>query len=637
MNIRDFGYYRVAAVTPEMRVADVDFNTKSISEVIKKNSGEIELFVFPELSLTGYTCQDLFYQRKLLDGVISSLNQIKEISLLSKSTLIVGAPILCDNRLFNCAVLINNGEYKGVVPKTHLANYGEYYESRWFASEIDRISDEIQIGNDKVPFGTDIIFEDVNNKKFQLGVEICEDLWSVIPPSCSLALSGATVIANLSASNEYLGKSQYREDNTSIQSARTISAYIYSSAGVWESVSDTVFSGSSMIYENGKPLAVSAKYSYSSVVTAADIDIDLITGERQKNMTFARTKANKHYRVISIDITCKKKKSLNRSYSKTPFVPGDKLSRRKVCSEISSIQINALKRRLLHINARNVVLGVSGGLDSTLALLVCYQAFKELNYDTKGIKTITMPGFGTTSRTKNNASGIAALLNTDFVEISIDESIKQHFKDIGHDISDANVVYENAQARERTQILMDLANKYNAIVIGTGDLSESALGWCTFNGDHMSMYAVNSGVPKTLVKYLIEWYRDEYFVGELSLLLDDIINTPISPELLPNDSTEINQETERIIGPYELNDFFLYHFIRFGFAPEKIAFLAEQVFKGDFTKAEISNILNNFYRRFFANQFKRNAVPDGPKVGSVSLSPRTDWRMPSEIDTIFKI
>jgi NAD+ synthase (glutamine-hydrolysing) len=630
INIRKYGFYRIGAVSPELRIADTEFNSDIICEILQK-FGKCDLYVFPELSITGYSCQDLFFQRNLIDGVHSAIKKICVLSQQTNTTLIVGAPLISENRLYNTAIVISSGIIAGVVPKSFLCNYIEYYEKRWFASEFDRISQTIEVADQKVPFGADLIFENINDRRFKFGIEICEDLWAVNPPSVDLALAGCVAIANLSASNEYLGKSSYRQDNVRMQSGRLLSAYIYSAAGMWESTSDSVFSGKSMICESGKLLSAGIPYSQKSEICISDIDIESLINDRIKNNTFASSRPSKDFRIIGIEMVENEFDDLKRKVSRTPFVPPETANRNIVCSEITDIQITSLSRRMLHIGCHNVIIGVSGGLDSTLALLVSYKVFQKLNLDVKGIIAVTMPGFGTTKRTKNNAVVLAEKLGITLIEISIEESVRLHFKEINHDENNHNVVYENAQARKRTHILMDLANKYNGIVIGTGDLSESALGWCTFSGDHISMYGINSGVPKTLVKYLIKWYGNDVFDGEISKILSDISETPISPELLPPDINDnITQETENSIGPYLLHDFFLYYFIRHNFSSQRIQFLAELVFADEFDKSEINKTLNLFFKRFFENQFKRNAVPDGPKVGTVSLSPRSDWRMPSD-------
>ncbi|MBX3043728.1 MAG: NAD(+) synthase [Candidatus Kapabacteria bacterium] len=628
----NFGFYRVAAVSPELRIANPEFNTNEIARIISENKAA--LYVFPELSISGYSCQDLFFQKKLLKSVEQSLVELCKISKKSGAVIIVGAPLETESRLFNTAVVISGGKIAGVVPKTYLCNHLEYYEERWFASEFDRDTETIMIGNEEVPFGGDLIFENIFDKRFKIGIEICEDMWSPKPPAGDLSVSGATVLVNLSASNEYLGKSDYRLNNVKMHSGRYLAALIYSSSGVWESSAETVFAGKSMIFENASLLAKTDNYSFKSEICIADIDIERLINDRLKNNTFSGTSSDMDFRIVRIEIQANLNQPLMRKISKTPFVPEDESSINKVCSEIIDIQVAGLARRLAHISSKNAVIGISGGLDSTLALIVTYFAFKKLNLDTKGIHAVTMPGFGTTQRTKNNALRLAEKLGLNTLEISINDSVKLHFEEIGHDPEIHDVVYENAQARKRTHILMDLANKYNGIVIGTGDLSETALGWCTYNGDHMSMYGVNSGVPKTLVRYLIEWYARTNGDLEISEILNDISNTPISPELLPPDEAgNIAQETESAIGPYILHDFFLYYAVRHSFQPEKILFLAGIAFDGIYDKKFIKNTLNTFFKRFFGNQFKRNTQPDGPKIGTVALSPRADWRMPPDADS----
>jgi len=629
MEFNKFGIYRVAACSPELKVANPMFNADEICKIISKD--DAALYVFPELCITGYSCQDLFFQKSLMDATVLAINTIVELSNKLNSIIIIGAPVYSYNRLYNAALIISDGSILGVVPKTYLCNSNEYYEERWFASSFERFSDNIQIGEYNCPFGEDLIFENICDSKFKFGVEICEDMWAPIPPAANLVLNGAVVIANLSASNEYLGKSSYRENNLKMHSGRLLSANIYAASGLNESTSDTVFSGKSMIFENAEKLASTKPLSFKSEVCYADIDLEKLINERIKNNTFSGSRPQKKCRIIYFDLENRQYNWLLRKLSPTPFVPDDISLRNSVCSEIIELQVSALSRRLKHINMQNVVIGISGGLDSTLALLVTYNTFQKLNLNLSGIIAVTMPGFGTTDRTKTNAQKLCEMLGITLLEIPINDSVRLHFQDIGHDETNKNVVYENAQARRRTHILMDLANKYNGIVIGTGDLSESALGWCTFNGDHISMYGINSGVPKTLVKYLVEWFSTEIFNNEVSSVLTDIINTPISPELLPPDlNDKIIQETEIAIGPYLLHDFFLYYTVRHNFNKEKILYFAEIAFENKFTKEYIQNTLHIFYKRFFNNQFKRNAVPDGPKIGTVALSPRADWRMPSD-------
>jgi NAD+ synthase (glutamine-hydrolysing) len=631
-NLTEYGFYRVACVAPELKVADVWFNVGKIKEACDlANINNTRLILFPELAISGYTCGDIFFQSTLLKEVRLAIDELCDYSLVCNMTIIVGAPIEADGKIFNCAVVISGGEIQGIIPKTYLSNQSEYYEERWFSSEKDRISDVIYWDHLEIPFGANLIFCDSENEQFKFGAEICEDLWAANSPSNNLALAGATAIFNLSASNEFIGKSDYRMKLVQMQSAKTISAYIYASSGPNESTTDTVFSGHCMVFENGSFLGQTERFNFTSQMITTDIDIQKIYHERLKNHTFGGSNLENNYRYIEIDIKPIKDLKLMRLYAKRPFVPELDYDRDNVCEEIFSIQSSGLVKRLRHILAKNVVVGISGGLDSTLALLVIIEAYEKLNLDRKGIISISMPGMGTTTRTRNNAKSLAELLSTEYKELDISKAVKVHFEDIDQKESDHNVVYENAQARERTQILMDIANKYGAIVVGTGDLSEIALGWSTYNADHMSMYNVNSGVPKTLVRYLIEWYANRRADDELKSVLLDICDTPISPELLPpGKDGKIAQKTEEAIGSYELNDFFLYHFIRFNVSPKKMMFLAESAFGKDFDKNYILETLRSFYKRFFANQFKRSCMPDGVKVGTVSLSPRADWRMPSD-------
>lgn len=631
MNIRKYGFYRFATVSPKLKIADTEYNSDIICSVLENNQ-QSDILVFPELSLTSYSCQDLFFQKNLIDNVFIALEKICKFSEKTKSTLIIGAPLISENRLFNTAIVISSGKILGAVPKTYLANKNEYYENRWFASEFDRSSDTINILNQKIPFGADLIFENSNDKNFRFGIEICEDLWAIKSPNIDLALSNCIAIFNLSASNEYLGKSEIREDYIKVLSQKLNLAYIYANAGIYESTTDTVFSGTSYIYENGKLLKKSNSFSFENEICIADIDTEILRSERLKNSSFSNTRSSENFRIISINLAEKEFEDFKRPISIVPFIPKEN-DKYKVYSEISQIQVVALCRRLLHISCKNVIIGISGGIDSTLALLVVFKAFKKLNYDLKGIFAVTMPGFGTTNRTKNNAIELAKKLDITLLEIPIENSVKLHFKEINHNENIHNTVYENAQARRRTHILMDLANKYNGIVLGTGDLSESALGWCTFSGDHISMYGINSGIPKTLIRNSIKWYAEEFFDSEISNILLDICDTPISPELLPPDKNDkILQETEQNLGPYLLNDFILYYFIRYNFSPNKIKFLADIAFKNMFDTNIINNTIKQFFKRFFQNQFKRNAIPDGPKICEISLSPRSDWKMPSDAE-----
>ncbi len=630
----DFDYLRIGVVSPELRIANVDFNVRKILEECKKIEKEkVEIIVFPELSLTGYSCGDLFFQKELQSKGIEGLRQIKEFSQGHPYAIIVGVPLAFRDRIFNCAAVICDGEIAGIVPKTFLANSSEYYEKRWFTSGLVADFDSVDLFEQNIPFGSDLIFVAKRNSSLTFGIEICQDLWSIMPPSFELCLAGAKVIINLSASDDYVGKFDYRRTLVATQSARGNCAYVYADSGSWESSTDLVFSGHSLIAENGRILAESKRFELAGASLVADIDLELLTSERQKNDSFRDIFLQRKFRFIEVNIKKSKAAQLKRPVNPFPFLPKDNAERSKVCKEIFEIQSTALARRLLHTGSKDVVIGISGGLDSTLALLVSLQAFEKLSYDKRGIHCVIMPGFGTSERTKSNAENLVQLFNTSLEVVDIRSAVSKHLEDIGVSADSHDIVYENAQARERTQILMDLGNKYNGLVVGTGDLSEIALGWSTYNADHMSMYNVNAGVPKTLVRYVIRWVAEEFYGGEISQRLLDIIDTPISPELLPSDENgEISQKTEEIIGPFDLNDFFLYYLFRYGFKPKKIYFLATLAFGKRFTEEEIAKWLSNFIKRFFLNQFKRSCMPDGPKVGTVALSPRGDWRMPSDAE-----
>ena len=627
-----YGYIRIGSCSPELRVADIDFNTQKIIESIAKaKRNGCSLLVFPELSITGYTCGDLFYQSQLQNAVLESLQMVKKATEKYSSTAIVGLPIMNRGRLFNCAAVVSNGSIAGLVPKTYLCNTKEYYEERWFSSENDRVSDDVIIDGESTPFGADILFSIEDQPDCVLGVEICEDLWSLLPPSFSMAAAGANIFFNLSASNEYLGKQKYRENLVKSQSARTLSAYIYSASGGGESSTDLSFSGHCMIAENGNMLAETKLFGFESKTCYADIDFERLNIERTLNNSFSYTKPDKKYRIVNISLIPSSDHDLRRTLNSFPFVPKNKEDRSNTCQTIFNIQTQGLAKRMKHINSNFLTIGISGGLDSTLALMVCIMAMDMLKLNRKNISAISMPGFGTSNRTKSNAKKLASSLGVTYKNIPIEKSVKQHFLDIDHDPNVSDVVYENAQARERTQILMDIANKTGGIVIGTGDLSELALGWCTYNADQMSMYGVNAGVPKTLVSYIITWLAEDVYDGEVSNVLKDIADTPISPELLPPDEKgEIAQKTEDRIGPYILHDFFLYYAIRCHFSPGKVYFLAKIAFKENYDDKNILKWLKLFYSRFFSQQFKRSCMPDGIKVGSISLSPRGDWRMPSD-------
>lgn len=686
----EFGFIRVAAATPRVKVADVDANVEEICRMAEIAENEqVSILAFPELSVTGYSCGDLFAQELLVSRAEEGVKRLKTFSRGKSLTLVVGVPVRVRGSLYNCAAVIQNGSLKGIVPKIYLPTYNEFYESRWFSSGCDFLSDtlsaygriednakdcsspaagaEISYAGHKVNVYPNMLF---NVGRATFAIEICEDLWTPIPPSSHHALAGAQIIVNLSASNEVLMKHQYRKQLISQQSARTISAYVYSSCGYGESTQDVVYAGSSLIYENGSLMAENKRFSLEAGMIFADIDIDKLSVLRQKESTFHSVApdgtgdgldARRYFAVASGNGAATDfEKCLRRHIDPHPFVPGNEAERDERCREITDIQVIGLATRLAHIHSQTAVIGISGGLDSTLALIVTVLAFDKLGWDRKRIIGITMPGLGTTTRTHSNASDLMAALGVTSLEIPIGKAVAQHFSDIGQNPEVHDVTYENSQARERTQILMDVANKENGIVVGTGDLSELALGWATYNGDHMSMYAVNASIPKTLVRYLVGWAAENHFESDVAgacggavgarrtspetsrgdvadhkrsvhEILMDIIDTPVSPELKPADSEgNITQKTEDLVGPYELHDFFLYHIFRFGARPSKVYFLARKAFDGVYDDATILKWLNTFIRRFFAQQFKRSCLPDCPKVGSVSLSPRGDWRMPSD-------
>lgn len=627
----NYGYVKVAAAVPRVKVADCRFNAEQIEkEIIIADGKGVQIIAFPELCITGYTCGDLFAQQLLLEeaeiGLIRILNDTRQMDIIS----ILGMPVACNGLLLNVAVVIQKGKVLGVIPKTYLPNYKEFYEKRWFTSACEVHESSIRLCGQVVPMGRNLLFETAD---VTFGVEICEDLWAPIPPSSVLALQGAELLFNLSADTEAIGKHAYLRSLIGQQSARCISGYVFSSCGFGESTTDVVFAGNGLIYENGNLLAASKRFSFEEQMVAGEIDVDYLRAERRVNTTFAACRANCASEPavrISTEYVNGKDLNLTRTYNPHPFVPqGAALDER--CEEIFSIQMSGLAQRLVHTKAQSAVVGISGGLDSTLALLVCVKTFDKLGWSRRGIIGVTMPGFGTTDRTYTNAVNLMKALGVTIREVSIKEACIQHFKDINHDIDMHDVVYENAQARERTQILMDIANQTRGLVIGTGDLSELALGWATYNGDHMSMYGVNTGIPKTLVKHLVKWVAENGMDDASRGTLLDIVDTPISPELIPADENgNISQVTEDLVGPYELHDFFLYYFIRCGFPPSKIFFLAARTFKGVYDEETIRKWLQTFYRRFFSQQFKRSCLPDGPKVGSISLSPRGDWRMPSD-------
>ena len=647
----NYGFVRVAAASPVLKVADCDYNTDEIIRIIREaDAKDISAVVFPELCITGYTCADLFLQNLLLEESEKSLLRICEASKELTLVAVVGMPLRVADKLYNTAVVVSGGRICGVVPKTFLPNYNEFYEKRWFSSSEELKEKSIYLCNIYVPISKNLIFK---TPDFNFSIEICEDLWTPIPPSSIASLNGAEIIFNLSASNETTGKHLYRKSLVSQQSARCISGYVYAAAGGGESTTDVVFAGSSMIAENGSILAEAERFSFQSQLITADIDVERLKSDRLKNKSFTLSEykilSEIEYQNINISFagfikkaslpnfisktknSLKEEFELNRYISPMPFVPknDDMLDER--CNEIFSIQVAGLAKRMLHTNCKTAIIGVSGGLDSTLALLVLVKVFDKLSIARKNIVGITMPGFGTTGRTYNNAIKLMETLGVSIEEISINDAVIQHFKDIGHDANAHDITYENSQARERTQILMDYANKVNGLVIGTGDLSELALGWCTYNGDHMSMYAVNTGVPKTLVQTLVAWVANTQMDNAAKRILHDVVDTPVSPELLPTDENgNVVQKTEDTVGPYILHDFFLYYVLRFGFSPQKIYFLAKNAFAGKYVDEEILKWLKVFFRRFFSQQFKRSCLPDGPKVGSVNLSPRGDWRMPSD-------
>ena len=634
-----FDYIRVASAVPKLSVGNVEYNTneiiKKLDESVKNNT---DVIVFPELCLTGYTCADLFFQKPLLNATNNAIKTLLEKSKNVSGIIIIGAPLDIQGQLYNCAVVINNGEVLGVVPKTFIPNYNEFYEKRWFNSANDLTVDEIcscELGLKDVydiPVGNDLVFN-INNE-VKIGIDVCEDLWSPIPPSSYLSLAGAEVIFNLSASNETIAKRKYRKDLVTQQSARNICGYVYCSAGADESTTDLVFSGNSIIAENGVLIDENKELIDNDYIIYSDLDLQKIRFDRMKNKCFNDCAANfgVDTRMVNYFDESAKLKSdgtLAKVY-KLPFVPSAKKDRLERCMNIFQMQVAGLKKRLLVTNSK-VVLGISGGLDSTLALLVCTLAMKQLNRPLTDVIGITMPCFGTTDRTYNNSLELMKTLGVTSVEINIKDACVGHFNDIGHDINVLDGTYENSQARERTQVLMDYASRVGGFVVGTGDLSELALGWCTYNGDHMSMYGVNVSIPKTLIRWMIDSLIDYNVFEKSTDVLKDVLDTPISPELLPPDKKgEIKQQTEDIVGPYALHDFYLYYFMRFGFEPDKILYLAKIAFKDDFDEETIKKWLKTFVRRFFTQQFKRSCLPDGVKVGSICLSPRGDWRMPSD-------
>lgn len=627
------GFLKVCAVSPRVTVAGVQSNLNAaLQEIEKANKNNVQILVFPELFLSGYTCGDLFLQTALQDACKSALTAVCRATENSALVVVIGLPLKFGASLYNCAAVVQNGMVVAVVPKTYIPNYNEYYEKRWFASG-DGVNGTIKLNEQEVPFGQTLVRL---SDDAVLGVELCEDLWTPSTPGTSLALSGANIIVNLSASNEVVTKNDYRKNLICMQSAKDFCAYIYASAGVGESTTDLVFSGACTVAENGALLSEGERFAFNGSMAEACIDIEKLNAERAHNTSFtdAAKKLKEKLSEVStpVEVSDMEYNEVNRSFDPHPFVPSDSAEKDERCREILSIQSHALAKRMSHIGAKKAIIGISGGLDSTLALLVTARALKILNLPNENMICVTMPGFGTTDRTYQNAVDLIHAFGATFMEISIRNAARGHMADIGHDESVHDITYENTQARERTQILMDLANKHGAVLVGTGDLSELALGWCTYNADHMSMYGVNAGVPKTLVRHLVR-NEAQQLPEEISKILNDILDTPVSPELLPPDENgNIQQKTEETLGPYEVHDFYLYHFLRFGTRPEKLLFMASRAFAGIYSEEQLKNWLKLFVRRFFTNQFKRSCLPDGPKVGSVSLSPRGDWRMPSDAD-----
>jgi NAD+ synthase (glutamine-hydrolysing) len=640
----NFGFVRVAAAVPAVKVADVKYNVEQIKNIIlDAEKQHVDVVVFPELCITGYSCQDLFYQKLLLKQAENAVKELIEFTCGKKVVAIVGVPVDTGKILLNCAAVIYNGWFDGLVAKNYLPNYGEFYEKRWFASVQD-YAEENPIhyaGHDVELSKKPHLFQLRSGARF--GIEICEDLWAPVPPSTHLALAGADIIFNQSASDELIGKHDYLKSLVAQQSARTISAYVYSSCGFGESTQDVVYGGNAMIYENGTLLAEGERFSFEPQLVISEVDVERLRAERMRNTTFVNAQGTEPEALCTLldqdDDTTASEQMADilkfRTVDAHPFIPKSENMQRS-CEEIFNIQVAGLAKRLVQTCSKTAIIGISGGLDSTLALLVCVKTFDKLGYDRKGIVGVTMPGFGTTDRTYNNAISLMQSLGVTIREINIAKAVMQHFEDIGHDPSVHDVAYENSQARERTQILMDLTNELGGLVIGTGDLSELALGWATYNGDHMSMYGVNASIPKTLIRYLVSYVAESGVDEKSRATLLDIIDTPISPELIPaDDEGNIKQKTEDLVGPYELHDFFLYYVLRFGFSPKKIFALAKHAFQNTSSTPSYSDVtikkwLTTFYRRFFNQQFKRSCLPDGPKVGSVSLSPRGDWRMPSD-------
>ncbi|MBO5361934.1 MAG: NAD(+) synthase [Paludibacteraceae bacterium] len=656
-----FGYVRVAAAVPHMRVADCQYNASEIKKQITEAVQEgVQVVCFPELSITGYTCADLFFTQQLQKDALSALEDVCTFTRDLPIIVLVGAPLKVDNNLYNCAFVMTDGEVVGVVPKINLPNTGEFYEKRWFSSGRDVLENNVNSirpriptielwGND-VPFGIDLLF---TTKDYSFGIELCEDLWSPLPASTQLAIQGAEIIFNLSSSNCVTGKHAFRQRMITQQSARVHCGYVYTSSGIGESTTDIVFSGSTYIAENGEMLEIGERFQMESSMIISEIDVERLRIDRQRNTNFTHDKHGqfRHVQVAPLELGLEDGATrlqdaalldngrpmgygegpLHRHFTQTPFLPKKKDSD-EYCEDVLNLQVHGLLRRWQHTHAESLVIGISGGLDSTLALIVSVLAADRLGYNRSQVIGVTMPGFGTSDRTYSNAIAMMEELGISIHEIPIRDMATQHLNDIGHDLNNHDITYENAQARIRTLVLMDLANKYNGIVVGTGDMSELALGWATYCGDQMSMYGVNAGVPKTLVRYLVRYAAENIFGERLREILMDVIDTPVSPELLPTDDEgNIAQITEDKVGPYELHDFFLYYFLRYGFTREKIAFMASMAFDGVYSEEVIEHWLSVFMRRFFTQQFKRSCLPDGPKVVGVSLSPRGDWRMPSDV------
>ena len=625
----DYGFIKVAAITPDVMVANCEFNTDKIIEDIEKAvENRAKLAVFPELCITGYTCGDLFLQKSLLDEAVAQTLRVAEYTKDKDILVAVGLPFAVGGKLYNVAAFIFDGEVIGIVPKTNIPNYAEYYEGRYFTEGKEDVT-EVDFSGSYVPFGVNLMFNCVNVDNFVVAAEICEDLWVAMPPSIRHCTAGATIIANLSAGDETTGKDCYRRELVKGQSASLVCGYVYASAGEGESTTDLVFAGHNLIAENGMLLAETPRFENSIIYS--EIDLDKIVSDRRRMNTFKAPDFSVEDKYYVVDFELKDNKTvLTRQINSSPFVPKNEEERIRRCEEIFTIQAMGLKKRIVHTNAQSVVIGISGGLDSTLALLVTKKAFEAAGKDMKNIVAVTMPGFGTTDRTYDNAVKMIQKVGATFKEINIAPAVKLHFEDIGHDINVHDVTYENSQARQRTLLLMDIANEFNGFVVGTGDMSELALGWATYNGDHMSMYGVNASVPKTLVRHLVSYYADTCGDEELKTVLYDVLDTPVSPELLPPENGKIAQKTEDLVGPYELHDFYLYNILRFGYSPKKVLFMAKNAFAGVYDDETILKWLKVFYRRFFTQQFKRSCLPDGPKVGTVAVSPRGDLRMPSD-------